>query len=380
MATEDKSPPSSNSVECVVIGAGVIGLAVARALAVSGREVLLLEAEDAIGTQTSSRNSEVIHAGIYYPSDSNKAALCLPGKQMLYEYCRSRGVHYQQCGKLIVATSPGQTEGLQQIYAAGLKNGVNDLAMITAAEAQQRAPGIAADAAIWSPSTGIVDSHALMLALLGDFENAGGTLALKSKIQSISVLKTGLRICLASDGDFELNANMVINSAGLGAIPLAKLIDGLSSKYIPSIEFAKGSYFSYSGAHPFDCLIYPMPTPGGLGTHLTLDQAGQARFGPDVEWVSKEDYSVSEAKLEGFYQAVRDFWPDVKKTALSPAYAGIRAKCMPQGKGYHDFIFSGPAQHGIKGLINLFGMESPGLTSCLAIADHVVGKCSQANI
>lgn len=364
--------PNTEFVECIVVGAGVVGLAVARALSLSGLDVLLLEAEGEIGTQTSARNSEVIHAGIYYPSDSEKAALCLPGKQQLYDYCASRGIPHSQCGKLIVATNDVQLSELEAILAAGQNNGVGDLLLLSDDETKKRSPELNAKGAIWSPSSGIVDSHQLMLALLADFENSGGTLAVNSRIISIDLEPSGITVRAVSGSEtLSLRSKIVINSAGLGAIPLAKKMDGLPLSTVPDIKFAKGSYFSYTGSHPFDCLVYPVPTPGGLGTHLTLDLAGQARFGPDVEWVEDENYHVSPAKLDEFYEAVRDYWPGVTKGRLSPAYAGIRAKCAPAGKSFTDFIFSGPETHGVPGLVNLFGMESPGLTSCLAIADRV---------
>lgn len=358
-------------IECIVVGAGVVGLAVARALSLSGRDVLLVEAEADIGTQTSSRNSEVIHAGIYYPQDSEKASLCLPGKHQLYEYCEQRGISNKRCGKLIVATNNAQQTELEAILQAGKRNGVDDLGMLTQAQTLSRAHELNAVGAIWSPSSGIVDSHQLMLALLGDFENSGGTLSLKTKVQQVDLTSGTISVLLDSDGVMEMRTDTLVNCAGLGAIPLASNMTGLIQSFVPGIKFAKGSYFSYSGRHTFDCLVYPVPTPGGLGTHLTLDIAGQARFGPDVEWVEDENYDVSASKRDDFYSAVRDYWPGVDKDKLTPAYSGIRAKCIPEGKSYTDFIFSGPETHGIEGLVNLFGMESPGLTSCLAIADKV---------
>ena len=364
--------PNTEFVECIVVGAGVVGLAVARALSLAGLDVLLLEAEAEVGTQTSARNSEVIHAGIYYPSDSEKAALCLPGKHQLYDYCASRGLPHSRCGKLIVATNDAQLPELEAILAAGRENGVDDLLLLSGGEVNNRSTELKAEGAIWSPSSGIVDSHQLMLSLLADFENAGGTLAVKTIVFGVDVNPNGITVRAASGSEIvSLRSKVMVNSAGIGAIPLAKKMNGLPLGAIPDIKFAKGSYFSYTGSHSFDCLVYPVPTPGGLGTHLTLDMAGQARFGPDVEWVEDENYHVSPAKLDEFYEAVRDYWPGVVKERLSPAYAGIRAKCAPAGKSYTDFIFSGPETHGVSGLVNLFGMESPGLTSCLAIADRV---------
>ncbi|MBO6503622.1 MAG: NAD(P)/FAD-dependent oxidoreductase [Kordiimonadaceae bacterium] len=358
-------------IECIVVGAGVIGLAVARELSGSGHDVLLVDAESDIGTQTSSRNSEVIHAGIYYPEDSEKAALCLPGKQQLYDYCEQRGVPVKQCGKLIVATTNDQKAELEAIFHAGQVNGVSDLSLLTQSQTLARASELSTVGSIWSPSSGIVDSHQLMLALLGDFENTGGTVSLNTRVHKMAVARDEMTVLLESDGLMELKTSMLVNCAGLGAIPIAKKMDGLDQAFVPGIEYAKGSYFAYSGRHAFNCLVYPVPTPGGLGTHLTLDMSGQARFGPDVEWVHDENYDVPVSKLDGFYHAVRDYWPAIDKAKLTPAYAGIRAKCKPSGKDYTDFIFSGPNEHGVPGLVNLFGMESPGLTSCLAIAEKV---------
>lgn len=357
--------------DCVVVGAGVVGLAIARLLAVSGREVLVLEAEEAFGTQTSSRNSEVIHAGIYYPQSSQKAALCLSGKRQLYAYCQDRAIDHKQCGKLIVATDKAQTVELEHILAAGQANGVDDLIWLPQSEVAQKAPELRAHAAIWSPSTGIVDSHQLMLAFIGDIENAGGTVAYRSRVKAVNASKNPLLLDIESDGQLTLSANVVINCAGIGATSLACNVSGLDRQTIPAVDFAKGSYFSYGGPSPFDCLVYPVPTPGGLGIHLTLDQSGQARFGPDVEWINGIDYAVDPAGKEKFVNAIKDYWPSVNPDKLYPAYSGIRVKTKPNTADFHDFIFSGPAQHGIAGLVNLYGIESPGLTSCLAIADHV---------
>ena len=358
--------------DCVVIGAGVIGLAVARRLALAGYDVTILETENAFGTQTSARNSEVIHAGIYYPNDGQKAALCVPGKWMLYDYCRSRGIDHKQCGKYIVASHSGQLQELESINANGVKNGVDDLLFLDETEIKKRQSWLRAYAAIWSPSTGIVDSHQLMMSLLADVEAHGGTLVVNARVLSMEVGENSHHLRIDNAGEsLTVGAKMVVNAAGLGAVPLAHNISGLNRSFIPDIEYAKGSYFSYSGPTPFDSLIYPVPTPGGLGIHLTLDQAGQARFGPDVEWVDGIDYKVNEAAKPKFLAEIADYWPSVEAEKLLPAYSGIRAKVMAKGKSYHDFVFSGPVDHGIEGLINLFGMESPGLTSCLAIAEKV---------
>ncbi len=362
----------TEQLDCVVIGAGVVGLAIARALGMAGRSVTILEAESSFGTVTSARNSEVIHAGIYYPTDGQKAALCVPGKWMLYDYCRSRNIDHQQCGKYIVAAHQSQQEQLLTIRQNGIANGVDDLVLLNAQDMKNRQPDLRAHMAIWSPSTGIVDSHQLMLSLLADIEATSGTLVLNTKVISAKVHSDGHLLEVNSGRDsLSISARTVINSAGLGAIPLAKTMVGLGQQFVPEIEYAKGSYFSYSGPTPFKSLVYPIPTPGGLGIHLTLDQAGMARFGPDVEWVDAVNYDVNPDAKARFLKEIADYWPDVEMERLVPAYSGIRAKVMAKGKSYHDFIFSGPDEHGIEGLVNLFGMESPGLTSCLAIADKV---------
>ncbi len=357
-------------VDCIVVGAGVVGIAIARKQAILGRDVLLLEAEDAIGTQTSSRNSEVVHAGIYYPPGSAKAALCLPGKEALYGYCQERGIAHKKCGKYIVATNQSQCSALNDIYSNGHKNGVTDLEMVPRSVLDANIPDIRAFAAIWSPSTGIVDSHQLMLSLLGDFEAHGGTLALNSRVQRIVLDNDQLNVTVGRKDVMTIATRSVFNCAGLSASEVAKNTDGLDAGFVPDIEYAKGSYFTYSGRTPFKQLIYPVPAPGGLGIHLTLDQNGQARFGPDVEWVNEIDLSVRAEAKSQFVKAVSDYWPNVDPEKMHAGYSGIRVKAMPQGKNYHDFIFSGPQDHGILGLVNLFGIESPGLTSCFAIADH----------
>ncbi|MET1116856.1 MAG: NAD(P)/FAD-dependent oxidoreductase [Comamonas sp.] len=358
------------SVDCVVIGAGVVGLAVARALALQGREVMVLEAAEAIGTGTSSRNSEVIHAGIYYPQGSLKAKLCVRGKQLLYAYCQERGVPFQRCGKLIVATSPAQCAALEGIRAKALANGVDDLVWLDAAQAQALEPALQCIAALHSPSTGIVDSHALMLSLQGDLENAGGLVALHARVVGAQVLKEGILLHTA-DG-MELLARTVINSAGLQAPDLARSFEGLPPAAVPTAHYAKGSYFTLGGRSPFSRLIYPVPEAAGLGVHLTLDLGGQAKFGPDVEWVSGPDDLVVDARRgDAFYAAVRSYWPALPDGALAPGYAGIRPKINAPDAPAADFVLQGPETHGVPGLVNLFGIESPGLTSCLALAEAV---------
>ncbi len=359
-----------DQVDCVVVGAGVVGLAVARALALQGREVMVLEAADAIGTGTSSRNSEVIHAGIYYPQGSLKATLCVEGKAMLYDYCEARGVGYRRCGKLIVATSEAQVAQLQGIVAKAAANGVHDLVLITAEQAQAMEPNLACVAAVHSPSTGIVDSHALMLALQGDLENAGGMVVLNSPLRQ-AVCGEGAITLTAEDGT-QLTARAVVNAAGLGAQALARRFLGLDAAHVPPSYFAKGNYFALAGQSPFNRLIYPVPEAAGLGVHLTIDLGGQAKFGPDVEWVaSSDDLVVNPARGDAFYAEVRKYWPGLPDGALLRGYAGIRPKLQAPGEPACDFMIQGPAVHGVPGLVNLFGVESPGLTSSLAIGQYV---------
>jgi L-2-hydroxyglutarate oxidase LhgO len=358
-----------DKVECVVIGAGLVGLAVARALAMAGREVVILEAEDAIGTHTSSRNSEVIHAGIYYPKGSLKARACVAGRVRLYEYCATHGVPHRRCGKLIVATSVSQKEELLSIKAKAHDNGVTDVVEISAAEAMRMEPALRCVAALHSPSTGIIDSHALMLAYLGDAEAAGAMLALKSPLERIVIPPQGFELHVT---DTRIKAGMIVNSAGLRAPSVARLIEGFPPGKVPPEFYAKGNYYSLMGRPPFSRLVYPVPEPGGLGVHVTLDLAGQARFGPDVEWVDRIDYEVDPRRAERFYAAIRRYWPSLPDGALAPGYAGIRPKISGPKEPAADFLIQGPPEHGVAGLVNLFGIESPGLTASLALADDAV--------
>lgn len=361
-------------VGCVVIGAGVIGLAVARALAMAGREVIVLEAADAIGTGTSSRNSEVIHAGIYYPTGSLRAALCVPGREALYTYCQSHGVAHKRIGKLIVATDEAQLPRFDAIRRQAAANGVDDLTPLSAAEALALEPNLHCVAALHSPSTGIIDSHALMLALQGDAENHGAMLAFKSPMAGGRITDAGIEVETGGDEPMRVVCDMLVNCAGLGAWEAARTLDGFPAGHIPPKHLAKGNYYALAhGRTPFQHLIYPMPVDGGLGVHITLDLAGQARFGPDVEWVDRVEYSVDPARADSFYASVRSYWPDLPDGGLVPAYCGIRPKLTGPGQGQADWLIQGPATHGIPGLVNLFGIESPGLTSCLAIANHVAG-------
>jgi len=356
-------------VECVVVGAGIVGLAVARALARTGREVVVLEAEDAIGTHTSSRNSEVIHAGIYYPKGSLKARACVQGRRLLYDYCAGHGVPHRRCGKMIVATSNSQVGELQSIHRKAHENGVTDVVEISAGEAMRMEPALHCVAALHSPSTGIVDSHALMLAYLGDAEAAGAMLGLKSTLEK--VVFTGRDFELQV-GETRIKTAMLVNSAGLRAPSIARLIEGFPAGQIPPELYAKGNYYSLAGRPPFSRLVYPVPEPGGLGVHVTLDMGGQARFGPDVEWVERISYEVDPRRADRFYAAIRRYWPGLPDGALAPGYAGIRPKISAPGEPAADFIIQGPAEHGLPGLVNLFGIESPGLTASLALADDVV--------
>lgn len=359
-----------DKVDCIVIGAGVVGLAVARALALSGREVMVLEAASAIGTGTSSRNSEVIHAGIYYAQGSLKAQLCVQGKQMLYDYCDQRGIGHSRCGKLIVATTRAQVEQLQRIIAKAVANGVHDLLLLNRQQAQAMEPQLECVAAIHSPSSGIVDSHALMLSLQGDIENAGGCVILNTSVAKLIRAREAIEV-IASDATI-VAADSVINAAGLNAPQLAKCIIGLDAKHVPPTYWAKGSYFSLSEKSPFSRLIYPVPEAAGLGVHLTIDLGGQARFGPDVEWVaSPDDLRVDPSRGDAFYAEVRKYWPALKDGTLQAGYAGIRPKLHGPGQAAGDFVIQGEAIHGVPGLVNLFGIESPGLTSSLAIGDKV---------
>lgn len=359
-----------DQIDCVVIGAGVVGLAVARALALQGREVMALEAADAIGTGTSSRNSEVIHAGIYYPQGSLKARLCVQGRQMLYAYCAERGIGHQRCGKLLVATSASQLPQLQRIISQAAANGVTDLVLLTREQAMALEPNLACVAAVHSPSTGIVDSHALMLALQGDLENAGGMVVFNTPLAHARCAPSAI-VLVAQDGT-ELQARTVVNAAGLQAQALARRFDGLPAQTVPPSYYAKGNYFTLSGRSPFGRLIYPLPEAAGLGVHLTIDLGGQAKFGPDVQWVdSPDDLVVDPQRGDVFYAEVRKYWPGLRDGALIAGYAGIRPKIQAPHEAAKDFLVQGPAEHGVPGLVNLFGIESPGLTSSLAMGDYV---------
>jgi len=381
------SSPSKvvETVDCIVIGAGVIGLAIARALSMQGREVLVLEKEHAIGTHTSSHNSEVIHAGLYYPKNSLKAALCVTGRRALYHYLEERHLPHQKLGKLIVATTPAQLGELTAIAHHAAKNGVEDLQHLTPEDIRQMEPALDVLGALLSPSTGIIDSHQYMLALQGDLEANGGTIAFNATVTSGTANPDGVTLNVAStstdDEPMNLRARHIINSAGLWAPHIAASLSGFPPRHIPQTRFAKGNYFSLSSKPPFQHLIYPVPEKAGLGTHLTLDMGGRARFGPDVEWTDLEwenpiDYSVDPARRDSFIKSIKAYWPDLPEESLAPDYAGIRPKISPWNLP-QDFQIQEPGTHGVPGLINLFGIESPGLTASLAIADYVALRCSQ---
>jgi L-2-hydroxyglutarate oxidase LhgO len=370
-----------DKVDAVVVGAGVVGLAVGRALARSGRETLVLERETAIGQGVSSRNSEVIHAGLYYPAGSLKARLCVQGKEMLYAFCASHGVAHNRCGKLVVATDAAQLPGLQALQAKAAANGVHDLRWLRREEAQALEPALRCEAALLSPSTGIVDSHGLMLALQGDLEAAGGAVGLGSEVLGLRATPEGQVLRVRAGGEeMELLAGLVVNAAGLWAPWLAARSEGLDAAHVPRAHYSKGCYFSLAGRAPFGRLVYPLPQDAWLGVHLTLDLGGQARFGPDAQWLENVanpealDYQVDPARAEGFYADVRRYWPALPDGALQPAYSGVRPKIHGPGEPAPDFRIDGPAQHGVPGLVNLLGIESPGLTSSLAIADEVMGR------
>jgi L-2-hydroxyglutarate oxidase LhgO len=360
-------------VDCVVIGAGVVGLAVARALALAGREVFVVESYPAIGMDTSSRNSEVIHAGLYYPTGSLKAKLCVSGRDALYAYCAERSVPHRRCGKLIVASTDAQRDKLASIHAQAHANGCTEVVALSAAEAQALEPALSCVAALSSPNTGIIDSHAYMLALQGDAENAGAVFAFDSKITGGAISADGivLRVRSGDDEELELEANTVVNCGGLWAPRIAGQIEGLDDGSVPTAYFAKGNYYSLASKAPFTHLIYPVPEPGGLGVHLTLDLGGQARFGPDVEWLGGPDfdYAVDPRRADKFYREIRSYWPDLPDASLQPAYSGVRPKISGPDKPAADFLF---ASHGNPHYLGLYGIESPGLTASLAIADHVL--------
>lgn len=360
-----------DTLDCVVIGAGVVGLACARAMARAGYDVIVLEAGYGIGMETSSRNSEVIHSGIYYPEGSLKASACVRGRKMLYDYCNSHHVPYSKMGKLIVATSEAEQAELSVLLQKGLVNGVDDLSLISRAEALSKEPDLNCTGALWSPSTGIIDSHTLMLSFQGELEDCGGMVVFNTPLERGEIVDDGIILHTGGAEPFSIKARTVINAAGLHAQKTAESLSGFPAAHIPARHMARGVYFSLAGKSPFSHLVYPAPEPGGLGVHATLDLAGQCRFGPDVEWVNEINYDVDPARGDIFYSRIRKYWPGLKDGALAPSYAGIRPKVAGQGQPAGDFIIQGPKAHGSGPVINLFGIESPGLTSSMALAADV---------
>jgi L-2-hydroxyglutarate oxidase LhgO len=360
-----------DELDAVVIGAGVVGLAVARALALAGREVVVLEAERAIGTHTSSRNSEVIHAGFYYPTGTWKARLCVPGRDALYAYCAAHDVPHQRVGKIVCATTDAEVGALEKYKKQGEANGVTDLTWLEAAQVAAMEPEVRCVRALHSPSTGIIDSHGLMQAYERDLRGAGGNVLLATPVVGGSV-EGGLTLEIGGQAPTKIRCRTLVNSAGLWAPAVAGTLRGLRPETIPVATYAKGHYFVLSGRSPFKRLVYPIAVAGGLGVHVTLDLAGRARFGPDVSWIEGVDYSFDEGRAAAFYEAIRRYWPGLADGALEPGYTGIRPKLGEKGAASQDFVIQGPDVHGVPGLVNLYGIESPGLTASLALADVVI--------
>ncbi len=364
----------SEQLDCVVIGAGVVGLAIARRMALAGREVVILEAEEAFGTHTSARNSEVIHAGIYYASGSLKAQLCVPGKQALYRYCAEHDVKHRNIGKVVVACEDAQVPAMHQYMAQAKINGVDDLRLLSRDELAELEPNVRAAAGFYSPSTGIIDSHGLMLAYLGDAESHGAALALASPVVSGAVDDDGIALHVGGAEPMNIRCRTLINAAGLQAPAVARSIRGIPASVIPPTYYAIGHYYTLTGKSPFNHLVYPVTRADWLGVHVTIDLGGQVKFGPDFGWIDRIDYRFDESREPAFYEAIRRYYPDLADGTLQPGYTGIRPRITGPGEPVQDFVISGPRDHGISGLVNLFGIESPGLTASLAIADHVAGK------
>jgi L-2-hydroxyglutarate oxidase LhgO len=360
--------------QVLVVGAGVVGLAVARAAAAAGHEVVVAEATRGIGNGVSSRNSEVIHAGMYYPTGSLRALHCPRGRRMLYDYCASHGVPHRKCGKLIVATTVEEIPRIEAILRQGIENGVEGFALIEAAAAKKMEPALACVAALHSPETGIVDSHGFMRAMQGDLEDRGGMIAFDTRIDRLIHTQAGWVLRYSGSAVGELAVDAVVNCAGLGAQTLARATEGYPPGRVPKLVLAKGSYFGFAGRPVFSRLIYPVPIVGGLGVHVTLDLAGRMRFGPDVEWIEEENYDVDPARAQSFYASIRRYWPHLPDGALVPDYSGIRPKLTGPGEPAADFLIEGPAQHGLPRLVHMFGIESPGLTSALSLAELVVAE------
>ena len=358
-------------VDCVVVGAGVVGLAIARALARAGWPVLIIEAGASLGAGTSGRGSGVIHAGLYYPAGSLKARLCLAGRPALYAFAEAHGVPHRRLGKLVVATSAAEDESLHAIAERAHANGVDDLAPLSAAAAKTLEPALACTSAYLSPSTGVIEAPALLRALQDDAEEFGAVSAFQAPLRAAARDKAGFVLDIGGATPMRLGCRVLVNAAGHGAPAVARAIEGMPAAHVPNGGYAKGNYFALDGAAPFSRLIYPVPVPGGIGTHLTIDVSGGACFGPDVEWVETLDYAVDPGRAKSFYADIRRYWPALPDHALRPAYAGIRPKISGEGEPARDFVIEGEAAHGIAGLVNLFGIESPGLTASLAIGDAV---------
>jgi len=360
-----------DQVDTIIVGAGVVGLSIARRMALAGDEVIVLEAKDAIGTGISARNSEVIHAGIYYPAGSLKAQLCRPGREAIYAYCESHAISHRRVGKLVVAAEKNELKALHIIKAKAEANGVEDLQLLDGNQASAIEPALKCAGALLSPSTGIIDSHGFMLALQGDAESMGAVVALSSPLIGGTLSGSCITVRIGGIEPLLLKCHRFINAAGLNAQAVASNMDGLPSDSIPQLYFAKGNYFTLNGKSPFQKMIYPVPAQAGLGIHSTIDLAGLTKFGPDVQWIKSPDYTVDTGRAEGFYQAIRRYWPDLPDGSLQPGYVGIRPKLAPQGSPNGDWDIRGPEHHGFSGVVNLFGIESPGLTSSLSIADYV---------
>ena len=360
--------------QVMVIGAGVVGLAIAREAALKGHDVIVVEAASSIGTGTSSRNSEVIHAGLYYPTGSKRALHCTRARRRLYAYCESHGIPHRKLGKLFIVTKDGDIPKLEAIYRQALINGVENVTMLDAATAKRMEPALCCVAAFHSAETGIIDSHRYMLALQGDLEDRGGVIAFNTPVERIAREGSGWKVAFGGPEPGTLTVDAVVNSAGHGAQRLARATEGFPAERVPRLVLAKGNYFGFTGRSPFSRLIYPAPVPGGLGIHITIDLAGLARFGPDVEWVDTMNFDVDPRRAETFYAAIRTYWPGLPDNSLVADYAGIRPKLTGPGEPAADFIIEGPAEHGLPGLVQLFGIESPGLTSALSLAAEVVGK------